>query len=491
MGRLAQRTALSGGLLFVVMLGVLVARTATLDSRQVEVEPAPIAEIPQAAVERLRAALRVPTVSSGTDQVDGEALLALHTLLEESFPRVHAALEREIVNQYSLLYRWPGREAATGENAAPIVLTAHLDVVPVSDEDAAKWTHPPFDAVLADGFVWGRGALDDKVDVMALLEAVEFLLARDFTPPRTVYLAFGHDEEIGGREGAVHLAARLAELGVRPAFVRDEGMIIAKGQVPGIEPPVALVGIAEKGYVTLELTARSSGGHSSMPPPGGSAVARLARALTRLDAQPLPAHMDGVVGDFLAAAAPEMAFGQRLALSNLWLFGPVVERSFAGGAGTNAMLRTTTALTMLEGSVKDNILPTTARARVNFRVHPADSVASVREMVERIVDDPAITLTEYGFASEPSPVSPIDGEGFRRIERAVREIFPEVVVAPTLVLGATDARHYTELTDQLYRFSPLVLGGEDLARVHGIDERISVENYLDAVRFFVRLIEGS
>ncbi len=466
-----------------VIVALAIFRAATLPSLQIAVEPAPPLDLDlDAAVGRLQHAVRIATVSSDEGPPDAVSIAAFHAFLEEAYPRVHAAFTREVVSAGSLLYTWPGRDIA----AAPVVLLGHFDVVPPGDLEL--WTHPPFSGRVTDGHIWGRGTLDNKINVLGLLEAAELLLEQGVTPARTVLFAFGHDEEILGADGAAKIAALLAERGTRPEFVLDEGMLIVDGVVPGAADPVAILGVAEKGYVTFELTARAAGGHSSTPPPD-SAVGRLARALARLDAIPQPAGLDAPITEFLRYLAPEMPFGRRLALANLWLTAPLVERLYAANWRTDAVLRTTTALTVVDAGVKDNVLPTAARARVNFRIHPRDSIAGVAERVRRIIGDPEIEQAIVGTRQEPSPISPLDGSGFRYLQRTIGEVFPAAIVVPGLVLGGTDSRHYAALTPQIYRFTPMVLGPDDLPRVHGVDERLPVEVYARSLRFYARLLE--
>jgi carboxypeptidase PM20D1 len=437
----------------------------------------------RAAAVRLARAVRIPTVSWSDSAPAREALLALHRDLQADFPRVHRALTREIVDGYSLLYTWRGTDSAL----APIVLMGHLDVVPVEAAVAAKWQHGPFSGDITDGFIWGRGTLDDKVSVLAVLEAVETLLVEGYTPARTVILAFGHDEEVAGG-GADSIVQRLRARGVRPAFVLDEGGAIAEGILPGVPPPVALVGIAEKGYVSVELTVEGTGGHSSMPPPE-TAVGVLAAAIVHLERDPFPARLAGPAAQLFDAAARTMPFLQRMAFANEWLFGPLILRQLEAKPTTNALVRTTTAPTVIEGSPKDNVLPSRARAVVNFRILPGDSVGGVIERVRRVVADPRVSVrASREMSSDPSPVSGTATLGYRGIARAAQEIVPGVVVAPWLVVGATDARHYSVITPDAYRFLPLVLRTEDLARIHGTDERVSVMGYGAAVRFMRRLV---
>ncbi|MCZ2291075.1 MAG: M20 family peptidase [Burkholderiales bacterium] len=466
----------------------LVANTLRQGSRQLEVAPAPALAVDRDGVVRtMAAAVRAKTVSGEkpVPGVDAE-FDALHALLRERYPRVFAELAPEVVGAHSLLFTWKGSDPAL----KPVALMAHQDVVPVAADTESSWTHPPFGGVVEGGFVWGRGTLDDKSNLVTQLEALEMLLKAGVKPRRTIYLVSGHDEEIGGEQGVVQIVKLLRERGVRLDWVLDEGLVVTHGVMPGIDKPVALIGLAEKGSVSLELVATAPPGHSSMPPgPGQGAVGRLAAALARLDAQPLPGGIQGAAAEMFEAIAPEMPFGQRLALSNLWLTRPLVERMLAKGAATNAMLRTTTAMTMLSAGVKENVLPGSATAVVNFRILPGDTIESVRAEVRRIVADDAVEIRLHGGGFNPSRLSTSHSDSFRLIERAVRDVFPDALVAPGLMLAASDARHFDGISDASYRFMPIRFDSEDLKRPHGTNERIAVDQLVDMVRFYHRLLE--
>lgn len=458
-----------------VPLACLVALALGSDAR---------AEAP--ALERLAEALRFETVSpADPTDFDGEPFLALHRHLEASFPLLHERLEREIVSEYSLLYTWRGSDPAT----KPILITSHLDVVPVPEGTEESWEQPPFGGVVADGYLWGRGTLDDKFGVLATLEAVERLLAAGFAPARTIYLAFGHDEEIGGERGAGAITKLLADRGVRVAWSLDEGMAVISGVFPGLSVPSALIGVAEKGYMTIELTAHADGGHSSMPPREG-AIGRLARAVRRLEANPMPANMETIAGRTLDALAPHVDGVQGLALRNRRLLGPVVERALSGKPTTDALLRTTTAVTMMRAGVKENILPRSATATVNFRLLPGDSVDDVLAHVRDVIDDPEIEIMQ-GKGSPASAVASTESEGYADLVAAIGVVYPDAVVAPGLVLGGTDSSHYGRIADDAYRFAPLDLDISDSARMHGVNERIGVENYARCIDFYEALIRQS
>ena len=323
-----------------------------------------------------------------------------------------------------------------------------------------------------------------------MLEATETLLAQGFQPRRTVLLAFGADEEVGGTEGAAQIVTLLQSRYGTAEFVLDEGGIISEGSIPGVAAPVALIGIAEKGFASIELVAQGAGGHSSMPP-RHTAVGVIARAITRLEDHPFPAELRGPAADLFDYVGPEMSLPMRLAFANRWLLDPFIERVLTRVPSTDAVLRTTTAATVSEGSPKDHVLPRRARAVVNFRIMRADSVAGVLAHVRRIVDDPTVHVRVLDFGAEPSPVSPTDSPNWGLLQRTIRQTFPDVVVAPYLTLGATDARYYATLTQNIYRFLPVRLTPEDLSRLHGTNERLSVVNYTEGVSFYMQLLKNA
>jgi len=422
---------------------------------------------PDAVVQRLAEAVRIRTVSPQTPaDFDAEPFFAFHTFLERSFPRTHAALEREIVADYSLLYTWRGSDSSL----QPVLLTSHQDVVPAVPASLERWTYPPFSGAVAEGFVWGRGTLDDKMALMATLEAIESLVAAGFQPSRTVYLAFGHDEELGGDAGAKAITDLLESRGVRLWFSLDEGMVIVDGMA-GLEEPIAMIGVAEKGYMTLELIAHAQGGHSSMPP-RESAIGRLATAIGRVEASPLPAHLEGVAGDLFDALAPMLPAGQRFAIGQRWLLGPFLVSALSDDPATNATIRTTTAVTIVRGGVKANVLPSEATATVNFRIHPGDTFPEI----------------EVVRASNASPVSSSSSEAFAALSETIGEVFGGLPVVPALVVGGTDSKHYGRIADDAYRFAPIQIGPSDRTRVHGVDERIAIDAYREAPAFYQALL---
>lgn len=481
--------------LIVVLVAAVAVNTLRKGSRQLDVPP--LAALPvdeQGAAQRLGEAVRFSTIASREDAaLNADQFLQFHTLLQQRFPKTHAALKRELVADLSLLYTWPGSKP----ELKPILLLAHQDVVPIAPGTEGDWTVPPFSGEVKDGFVWGRGSWDDKGNLMSQLEAVEMLLASGFQPERTVYLAYGADEEIGGLRGAAAIAALLKQRGVQLEFVLDEGLLILDGILPGLSKPVALIGVAEKGYMSVALSVSATPGHSSMPPkPGTSAIAMMSTALKQLEDKQLPAGIRGVGGEMFDTIAPEMSGFSRVALSNLWLFGPVVQKQLEGAASTNAMLRTTTALTIVNAGNKENVLPGRADATVNFRILPGDTKAGVLEHVTselaQAVGEGKVAVTTLPGAKEASKVAPTDSSQYRLMNKTIREIFPGTLVAPGLMVAATDSVHYEELSDHVFKFSPVRANAEDLKRFHGTNERLSTSNYAEAIRFYHRLLsEGA
>ncbi len=474
--------------IILIVLTVLI-RTMLLTSAQSPVKADTGIELdPQAPAERLKQAIRFRTIShQDPSQFKGDEFKRFHTYLEGAFPKVHATLIRETVEDYSLLYTWKGQDRF----ARPILLLGHLDVVPSEYSQDNSWTHDAFEGRIEGGFIWGRGSLDDKSCVLGILEAVERLLDEGFQPHQNIFLAFGHDEEVGGHAGAAKVADLLNERGIEMDYVLDEGLSIVKGLFPDIDRPVALVGIAEKGYLSIELCAQSEGGHSMMPP-AHTAIGILSAAIGRIEQDKLPARMTDPVRQMFSSLAPGMPFGMRAVFANLWLFGGLVKKKLSADPKTNAIVRTTAAPTIFHAGVKENILASEARAVVNYRLLPGDTITGVLEHVTRVIDDPRVTVRQMErFRGDPSFVSDTGSAGFRAIVQTIREVFPQTLAAPGLVIAATDSRHYAHLTHNIFRFNPIVLHPLDLQRIHGVDERISVTGYVKMVEFYTRLIRNS
>jgi len=473
-------------MLFVGIVGIrtVLVRPGAGVTAPVDLAPAPEINVDLAAA-RLGEAIRIQTISRTEGVVENpEAFLAFHAFLQTAYPRIHAALRREVVADYSLFFTLPGSDPAL----PPILLLAHQDVVPVEAGTEKDWEAPPFAGEIRDEYVYGRGANDDKGSLVAIMEAMETLLERGFQPRRTVMLAFGHDEEVlgGGAKAVVQL---LKERNVRPWFVIDEGMgVDLDNALTG--KPVALIGIAEKGYLTVQVKARAEGGHSSMPP-RETAAERLSRAILAIRANPFPGHLDkGPIAEFLDAFAPHLGFVMRAAIANRWAFGPLLRSRMGSTPAGNALLRTTIAPTELRGGTKENILPQEVQALVNLRLHPGDSVESALEHLRRSVSGiEGINIEIRGTPAEPSPVSSTTSDSYALLAAAARAHAPEgAPVLPMLVLGGTDSRYFGPVAENVYRFAPDWGLQSEYRRIHGTGERLSVENLGRMVRFFAQLV---
>lgn len=473
---------------FVIITGFVILNFLRFSSQQVEVDLINPIPLDSGVSQRLSEAIRIPTISY-EDHIDTFAFEQFITYIDSNFQDVKAELESYKVNQYSMVFHWAGKNP----KLKPILLMAHHDVVPIEAATRSQWQEKPFGGIIKDDFIWGRGALDDKHNVLGILEAVQILIKAGYRPDRSLYLAFGHDEEVGGTYGAQSIARRFAEQKISFEYILDEGMVIMEDALPGIKEPVTLLGIAEKGYTTLNLSIElEKGGHSSMPP-SETAIGLLSKALYQLEQHPLPANMEGITGQLFDHIGPEMDLMYKVIFANRWLFGGILKQQLSNAPGTNATIRTTTAPTIIKAGVKDNILPAKAEAQINFRILPGESVATVINHVKEVIDDDRIIVKEQDpeFSTNPSKVSDIESFGFTVLQKTSHEIFPQTVTAPALMIGATDSRHYQGLSDNIFRFSPVQLRNADLARIHGFNERISLQNYESLIRFYHQLIQNS
>ena len=444
------------------------------------VEPADLGDVDgDAAAERLAQLVRIPTISRDAAEVDAAAFARFRERLAELYPRTFAALELEVLGAGALLLRW-----RSGSDAPPLVLMAHYDVVPVEGQD---WHDDPFSGRIAEGLVHGRGAIDDKGALVAVLEAVEQLVARGFTPARDVYLSFGDDEEVFGT-AAQQAVQALTGRGIRPWAVVDEGGAVVSGIFPGVAGPIAVVGVAEKGMLDLELATEDPGGHASTPTPMG-ATARLARAVLRLE-EPFPARLDDVVLTMVDTLGRQAHGLPRVLFAHAPLLRPalaaVLARSSRQG---NALVRTTLAITQLQGSAASNVLATRARATANIRIALGETVQSSVARVRQVVDDPRVALRVLS-GSDPSPVSRTDNPPFAQLSRAIRSVYPDATVTPYVMIQASDARHWAQVSDSVYRFMPFDLTAAELATLHAADERLPVAALRRGIGFYRALIEG-
>jgi carboxypeptidase PM20D1 len=442
-------------------------------------------------IERFRTSLKIPTWwPPGALQGDfaaEAALLRFQEFLVENYPMFHKAAERWVLNPYSVLYRWPGAgDVKDSENNATLFL-AHYDVVPAETE---KWSVDPFGAEMKDGFIYGRGSLDMKSTLISIMEAAESLCAAGFKPKQDVWFAFGGDEERTGIQGAMEAAKWFARRGQRFSWIIDEGTMIAENLIKGIDSPLALVGLEEKGFLSLYLRVAQEPGHASRPPKT-QAVAILSQALCRIAAKPFPFKLVPTVETFFKQVSPLMPGTQGFVMRHARILGPLFFKVAASSPTTAAMLRTTIAMTQLEGSPADNVLPSEARAVINLRLLQPWTIETATDFIKKAINDKRVQVSVHGLATNPVTASrDYQRSGWPEIKAALAEAWPDIPLLPFLMVAATDSRHYKEITDSIFRFSPHKLSPKELSGVHGHDERISEENLQKGLTFYSKLLES-
>jgi carboxypeptidase PM20D1 len=433
------------------------------------------------AVRALQEVVRIPTVSYDDEAaIDQGQFDRLHETLAEHFPLLHEHLELTRVAAHGLLFHWRGHSSDR-----PVVLMAHQDVVPV-DEDA-PWQHDPFGAEEHGGAIWGRGTLDDKGALVAICSAVEQLLGEGATPAQDVWLSFGAREEVSGAD-AREAVAVLREQEVRPWLVLDEGGAVAHQAFPGVQPPLGVIGVSEKGTTTLELTAEGRGGHSSTPAPNGPTT-RIARAVLRLEDHPFPQRLPEPTLQMFTRMAPHAPLPLRALFSRARRLQPLLKKALVlAGPEPAALTRTTMAVTTLQGSPAHNVIASSAKAAVNLRILVGDTVASATEHVRRAVADPTIGIRVVD-GNEPSPLSPVDDPAFELIADTMVEVFDDAVPTPYVMMAATDSRFFTAICPRVYRFAPFRMTKAQRESIHSYDEHLGVDDFIDGVRWYRRLIE--
>tara|TARA_B110000444_G_scaffold261042_1_gene310687 strand:- start:2330 stop:3763 length:1434 start_codon:yes stop_codon:yes gene_type:complete len=462
---------------FVLLLMFMTLKTLLFSNQQTQYEPITPIEVSSTAIGRFQKALQYKTISyQYPGKPDSTEFKGLHDHLSKSFPLIDSLLEKKTID-FSLLYKWEG----TDQVEKPILLMSHIDVVPVDQSTFEDWEAGPFSGKIIDGNIYGRGTMDDKVSVLSIMESVEMLLRDGFKPKRTIYFAFGHDEEIGGDNGAGAIGKFLEAEGVSLEFVMDEGGSIVDELIPGVEKSLALINVAEKGYVTYELTITTDGGHSSRPNEDNT-IGSLARAIVKLENSQLPYKSIPVLEKQIATIGPELPFMEKFVFSNSWLFKNQILKGF------NA--HTTTAATIISGGVKDNVIPTQATATVNFRVMTGETTSSIKEHIEKTIDDKRIEVVAVRNINEPSAVSDYNSKGYSIIEKTIKQLNPNIIVSPGLISGGTDTKHYSNISENAYRFIPLRVNESNLTGFHGINEHIPVENYLEMVQFYYQFFQN-
>ncbi len=466
-----------------ILVGIIAFKTITAPNLQTKIKALPAPVLSDDALKHFQQAITYPTISFGdTKKWDSIPFINFRKFLESTYPLVHQNLARETVGEYSYVYKWQGKNTALN----PFILMAHQDVVPIEETTIKQWTCEPFAGTIKDGFIWGRGTTDDKINLISILESAEKLLTENYQPERTVYFIFGHDEELGGKKGAVKIAELFRQRNIKADIIMDEGGIVTKKEVPGITKPIALIGTAEKGYMSLEFSVNKKGGHSSQPD-NETAIDILLKAIVQLRANPFETHFVKATDGLIKYLGPEMQFPNNIAFANPWLFSSIIKSEYKKSRTGNAMIRTTAVPTIVNAGIKDNVIPTLATAIVNFRLLPGDSSTMILKKVKEIINDKRIIIKPFGDnISEGSNTTPTTSIAFTRIDSIIKLSYKEVVSAPFLLIGATDSRHFSEVSDNIIKFSPMV----DPIGFHGIDERVSLESYQHSLWFFEQFLRS-
>ena len=437
------------------------------------------------AIENLSKSIQFQTISHPDyEKFDYEEFQRFLSWLETEYFQVFKNLEKKYLGK-TLLLKWQGEAS----DLNPILLTGHYDVVPVRADADSIWQESPFSGKIDGDYVWGRGALDDKSGVIAILEAVNYLLEKNFSPRRTVYLSFGHDEEIGGRRGAGKVTEFLLNEGVELEWTLDEGSFLLQDIIPGINKSVAVINVAEKGSLTIQVIGKAAGGHSSMPS-SKSSVGYLAEALLKLENNPVPGKLEGISLGLFDEVSKQMPFQYKILFANLWLFEPLINNFLSESPTMNAVIRTTTAPTMLSASNRLNVLASEAVGTVNFRLHPRDNPEKIVNFVKDLISNENIEVKNLSAGTLASSVSDWETEGYRAISNSVREVYGDIIVAPGLMVGGSDSKHYAKAAKNSYRFNPFPLSANELSGLHGIDERIKKDDFLNGIRSYIKIIQS-
>jgi carboxypeptidase PM20D1 len=467
--------------IFVILISIALIRAIWIEKEPIPYVQKPIDEKLQLQYgQSLSAMIQVPTVSH-RDQVHTALFEQLQNVMANQFPTLYEHTSHHVFDNGALVWIWKGKDSSI----APLVLMAHQDVVPA---DEALWKHPPFGGVIEDGVIYGRGTMDTKNTLFAIFQAGEEWVKQSFVPTSDIYFCSSADEEVSGG-GARATVEWLKELGIRPGMVLDEGGAVVTGALPSSKMPLALIGVLEKGYVNLKISAQSSGGHASMPPKN-TPIARLAKFVTHVENKyPLKTKMIPEVKQLFEKAAPSMKLPYRFLFGNMWLFKGLLTKllPIISPYG-RAMLSTTMAFTMMEGSKAENVIPFEAFILCNVRTHPIQGIQSTLEALEPIAKKYRVKIEALN-GREASPTTSTASSGYQFLSKAIQVIYPESLVTPYIMLGGTDSREYTDISDCVLRFSPMRATNEELKKIHGIDESISLHVLAESVQFYKYIIE--
>jgi carboxypeptidase PM20D1 len=440
--------------------------------------------LPDSAIGHMSEAIRIRTISfSDSSAVDTIAFRSFNSFIERAYPLITQKLEKTFIKEFSLVLEWKG----TNPSLAPIILMSHYDVVPVETAVNDQWTVPPFSGHVTDTCIWGRGAVDDKFGVISILEGTEAMLRKGFIPERTIYICFGHDEEVSG-QGANETVKYLEQKNIRAEMVLDEGGQLSESRIKDVRRPIAVIGVAEKGYASFALSVVKEGGHSSMPPKE-TAIDILNKALYKLRKKKIPGQLTPQLKEFLQRVGPSSDnFVNRMAASNLWLFQSIVKNKLASEPEGDAMMHTTIVPTIIEGGIKDNVIPTEAKAIINSRILTGETAETVEEYIRNTIDDDRVKIKQVGkYNSDPSSSTSTASAAFRRVESALYRVVPRVLPAPYQGIGATDSRYYRRISEGVVNFMPMT----DAKGYHGINERLPIADLQRGINFIRIIIEES
>ncbi len=467
------------GALFLFML---LRTVSTRPKKEKEEGGAAVANFDSLALaKKLSEAVQIPTVSMVGEDADDSAFVRFHDWLKNSYPLLHERAEITNINRYSLIYYIKGSDPSL----KPAAFLAHQDVVPADDEG---WEVPPFSGEIKDGFVYGRGAMDMKCQLIAALEAAEYVLAKGMGLKRGLYICLGHDEEISSPAGAPFIAKHLEEKGVKLEYVVDEGGIMVDGKILGIPRNIALIGTCEKGYCDVKISVKKDGGHASNPK-RPTCVGLLAKAIAKIENNPMPTLWNEPTKRLFSDLAPYMRHIFKFVMVNRDILSPLLKAAFTLTPMTNALVRTTFAPTTLKASDRNNVLPPEAEANVNVRIVTGNTSSQVKKHIQKTVGKGV--FVEVTAVSEPCPVSPTDSPQYALLVKSLKDVWKGLVAAPYMFIAADDARFFYGLTDNVFRFTPYTASLDDQKRVHAINERMSVDAMAPAAAFFVRLIENT
>jgi carboxypeptidase PM20D1 len=482
MKKILRRIGAAIFIVLLVLVAIVLFNTFRTKPWPVKMANAVQSSLPDSAIQHLSQAVQIPTISiSDTSAIDTAAFTAFGSFLERAYPLIHQHLSKTMIDQFSFVFEWKGQNASL----APVILMGHYDVVPVEEAVLGQWIKAPFSGAITDTCVWGRGSVDDKSGVISVLEGTEAMLRKGFVPQCSIFLCFGHNEEISGRS-AESVVEYLAQKKVHAEMVLDEGGQLSEERVKDVRRPIAVIGVAEKGYASFELTVQKEGGHSMMPAKE-TAIDILTAALYRLRSKSLPSKLTPPVKEFIQRIGSSSDnFLNRMAGSNMWLFEGIIKGKLNEQPEGNAMIHTTIVPTILQSGIKDNVIPGTAKAIVNSRILTGETSASVEEFIRKVIGDDRVTIKKVGkYNSDPSPATPVESSAFKRIESAIYKNIPQVIPAPYLMIGATDSRYYRRISDGVVNFFPMT----DAKGFHGVNERLSIRDLQRGINFIMTVIE--